>query len=87
MTLDLDLLSLNNDTMQVTLTGPIEAFIQRQVAQGYKDADEVARQAFLRWMSEESETPPHVQTRLDEAAAGRFIPGDRSNIQRIIAAA
>lgn len=87
MTLDLDLLSLNNDTMQVTLTGPIEAFIQRQVAQGYKDADEVARQAFLRWMSEESETPPHIQTRLDEAAAGRFIPGDRSNIQRIIAAA
>lgn len=87
MTLDLDLLSLNNDTMQVTLTGPIEAFIQRQVAQGYKDADEVARQAFLSWMSEESEAPPHVQTRLDEAAAGRFIPGDRSNIQRIIAAA
>lgn len=73
--------------MQVTLTGPIEAFIQRQVAQGYKDADEVARQALLRWMSEESDTPPHIQTRLDEAAAGHFIPGDRSNIQRIIAAA
>jgi len=87
VTLDIDLVVLNNDTMELTLTGPIEAFIQRQVAQGYKDADEVARQAFLRWMSEESETPPHIQTRLDEAAAGRFIPGDRSNIQRIIAAA
>ena len=73
--------------MELTLTGPIEAFIQRQVAQGYKDADEVARQAFLRWMSEEADTPPHIQTRLDEAAVGRFIPGDRSNIQRIIAAA
>lgn len=73
--------------MQFTLTGPIEAFIQRQVAQGYKDADEVARQAFLRWMSEESDTPPHIQKKLDEASIGRFIPGDRSNIQRIIAAA
>lgn len=73
--------------MEVTLTGPIEAFIQRQVAQGYKDANEVARQALLRWMSEEGDTPPHIQMRLDEAAAGRFVPGDRSNIQRIIAAA
>lgn len=70
--------------MQVTLTGPIEAFIQRQVAQGYKDADEVARQAFLRWMNEESDTPPHIQSRLDEAAQGCFIPGDRANIQRIV---
>lgn len=73
--------------MQVTLTGSIEAFIQRQMAQGDNDVDEVARQAFLSWMSEESETPTHIQARLDEAAAGRFIPGDRSNIQRIIAAA
>ncbi|MFC5453751.1 hypothetical protein [Prosthecobacter fluviatilis] len=73
--------------MEVTLTDPIEAFIQRQVAQGYKDADEVTRQAFLRWMNEASDTPPHIQTRLDVAAAGRFIPEDRSNIQRIIAAA
>lgn len=85
--LDSNLVVLNNRVMQLTLTGPIEAFIKRQVAQGYKDADEVARQAFLRWMSEESDTPPHIQTRLDEAAAGRFVPGDRSNIQRIIAAA
>lgn len=87
VTLDIEHVVLNNYIMELTLTGPIEAFIQRQVAQGYKDADEVARQAFLRWMSEESEMPPHVQTRLDEAAAGRFIPGDRSNIQRIIVAA
>lgn len=73
--------------MQLTLTGPIEAFIQRQLTQGYKDADEVARQALLRWMAEESDTPPNIQPRLDEAAEGRFIPGDRANIERIIAAA
>jgi len=85
--LDIRLRALNNGTMQLTLTGPIEAFIQRQLAQGYKDADEVARQALLRWMSEESDTPPHIQGRLDEAAQGRFVSGDRANIQRIIAAA
>ncbi len=70
--------------MEITLTGPIEAFIQRQVAKGYKDADEVTRQAFLRWMSEEADTPPNIQTRLDEAAAGRFILLGRANVQRII---
>jgi Arc/MetJ-type ribon-helix-helix transcriptional regulator len=72
--------------MQITLTGPIEAFIQRQLEQGYKDADEVARQALLRWMAEESDTPPNIQARLDEAAQGRFTRGDRSNIERIAAA-
>lgn len=84
--LDIERMVLNNKAMEVTLTGPIEAFIQRQVAQGYKDANEVARQALLRWMNEDSDTPPHIQARLDEAAAGRFVPGDRSSIQRIIAA-
>ena len=73
--------------MQHTLTGPIEAFIQRQIAQGYKDGEEVTRQALLRWMAEDSETPPQVQSRLDEPASGRFIPGDRANIERIVAAA
>ncbi len=73
--------------MQVTLTGPIEAFVQRQLAQGYKDGEEVVRQALLRWMAEESDTPPRIQSRLDEAAQGRFIPGDRSNIERIVTAA
>ena len=29
--------------MQLTLTGPIEAFIQRQIAQGYRDGEEVSR--------------------------------------------
>lgn len=71
--------------MQLTLTGPIEAFIERQISQGYRDGEEVARQALLRWMADESDTPPHIQSRLDEAAAGRFAPGDRGNIERIIA--
>ena len=39
--------------MTVTLTPPIEAFIQRQLSPGYKDPDEVARQALLRWMSDD----------------------------------
>lgn len=73
--------------MELTLTSPIEMFIQRQIAQGYRDAEEVTRQALLRWMAEESDTPPMIQSRLDEAAQGRFASGDRGNIQRIIAAA
>jgi Arc/MetJ-type ribon-helix-helix transcriptional regulator len=75
----------NSVLMQITLTLPIEAFIERQISQGYKDSAEVARQALLRWMAEESDAPPHIQARLDEAANGRFTPGDRSNIERIIA--
>ncbi len=71
--------------MQITLTGPIEAFVQRQIAQGYRDGEEVARQALLRWMAEEADTPPCIQERLDEAARGSFKPGDRANIERIIA--
>ena len=73
--------------MTLTLTPPIEAFIQRQLALGYKDSDEVARQALLRWMSEESDTPPCIVEKHTEAANGTFTTGDRSNIQRIIAAA
>ena len=73
--------------MQLTLTGPIESFIQRQIGQGYKDGEEVARQALLRWMADEADTPPLIQARLDEAAAGRFVPGNRDSIERIIATA
>ena len=73
--------------MQLTLTAPIEAFVERQIAQGYKDSEEVTRQALLRWMADESDTPPHIQARLDEAATGRFVRGDRSTIERIIASA
>ena len=73
--------------MTVTLTPPIEAFIQRQLSLGYKDPDEVARQALLRWMSEESDTPPCIMEKLTEAANGKFVAGDRSSNQRLLAAA
>jgi Arc/MetJ-type ribon-helix-helix transcriptional regulator len=72
--------------MEITITGPMEAFIQRQIAQGYRDSEEVARQALLRWMAEEADAPPRIQERLNEAAKSRFKVGDRSNIDRIIAA-
>src|SRR5437762_3148997 len=39
--------------MEITMTKPIEEFIARQLAKGYADASEVARQAFLRWMEAE----------------------------------
>ena len=71
--------------MEITVTSPMQAFIQRQISHGYRDAEEVARQALLRWMSEEDDTPPHIQNRLDEAANSSFNAGDRGNIDRIIA--
>ena len=33
----------------------------------------------------ESETPPNVREKLAAAARGRFSPGDRSNISKILA--
>jgi hypothetical protein len=37
----------------------------------------------LLWQDEES--PPGVREKLAEALAGKFIPGDRANIDRILA--
>ncbi len=37
----------------------------------------------LLWQDEE--TPPGVREKLAEALAGKFVPGDRSNIDRILA--
>ncbi len=73
--------------MEVSLTDPMREFIERQIALGYRNPEEVARQALLRWMTEESDTPPHIAARLEEAAKGRFRPGDRSSIERIVAEA
>jgi len=36
------------------------------------------------WERAEGDTPPGVREKLGEAARGRFQPGDRSNIQRIL---
>jgi putative addiction module CopG family antidote len=72
--------------MKIELTKPIEQFIHRQLKKGYASPSEVVRQAFLRWIEEEEEVPPRVQEKLDEAAAGRFRKGSRTNIRKIIAA-
>ena len=37
----------------------------------------------LLWQDEE--TPPGVREQLSEALAGKFVPGDRANIVRILA--
>lgn len=83
--LDINRANRHFERMEITVTSPMQAFIQRQIAQGYRDAEEVARQALLRWMSEENDTPPQIQSRLDEAAGGVFKEGNRGNIERIIA--
>lgn len=36
------------------------------------------------WERVEGDTPPSVRKKLEEAAKGRFEPGDRSNIRRIL---
>lgn len=61
--------------MQIMLTPPIEAFIQRQLERGYADVNEVARQAFLRWMEEDEEyapEPPRLREKLVAAHHGQF---------------
>lgn len=35
--------------------------------------------------ADEAETPPRIREKLAEAARGRFLPGDRANIERILA--
>ena len=37
------------------------------------------------WERAEGDTPPSVREKLAEAAKGRFQPGDRSNIKKILA--
>jgi Arc/MetJ-type ribon-helix-helix transcriptional regulator len=73
--------------MKLALTKPLEKFVQQQITKGYSGPNEVVRQALLRWMSEESKTPPRVQEKLDAAALGRFKRGSRTAIKRIIASA
>ena len=36
------------------------------------------------WDRAEGDTPPGIREKLAEAAKGRFQPGDRSNIQKIL---
>ena len=66
--------------MEITVTKPIEEFIEQQLAKGYADASEVARQAFLRWMEEEEfgPEPPRLREKLEAARQGKFRPYDAS---------
>ena len=75
--------------MEITVTKPIEAFIQQQLARGYADASEVARQAFLRWMEEEDfdAEPPRLQEKLEAARQGKFHPYDAQSYDTLIASA
>lgn len=78
-------------TIAISLTKPLETFVQRKLAEGYASADEVARQALLRWMEEDEAdldaTPPRLHEKLAEAAQGPFKPVDRRDIERILASA
>ncbi len=36
------------------------------------------------WDRAEGDTPPHVREKLAEAASGRFQPGNRSNLKKVL---
>jgi putative addiction module CopG family antidote len=75
--------------MEITVTKPIEDFIRRQLAKGYTDASEVARQAFLRWMEEEEfdPVPPALRQKIEAARQGNFRPYDAKNYDALAGAA
>lgn len=75
--------------MEITVTKPIEEFIAQQLAKGYADASEVARQAFLRWMEEEEfdAEPPRLREKLEAARRGPFRPYDPQTYNALLAAA
>lgn len=75
--------------MEITVTKPIEDFIREQVAKGYADTSEVARQAFLRWMAEEEfdAEPPRLREKLEAARQGQFRPYDSKSYDALLATA
>jgi Arc/MetJ-type ribon-helix-helix transcriptional regulator len=75
--------------MEVTVTKPIEEFIEQQLARGYANASDVARQALLRWMEEEEfdADPPRLREKLDAARQGKFHPYDPQACDALNAAA
>lgn len=63
--------------MEITITKPIQEFIEQQLAKGYLDASEVTRQAFLRWMEEDFDAElPWLEEKLEAARQGKFRPYD-----------
>ena len=75
--------------MEITVTKPIEDFINDQVAKGYADESEVARQAFLRWMEEEEfdAEPPRLREKLEAARQGKFRPYDPQTYDALLVSA
>jgi len=74
--------------MEIALTKPIEEFIQRKIEKGYANPNEVARQAFLRWMEEEeSESPPGLCDKLEQARQGEFSPHSPGRYDSLVSGA
>ena len=75
--------------MEITVTKPIEEFIEQQLAKGYADASEVTRQAFLRWMEEEEfdTDPPRLREKLEAARQGKFRSHDPRSYDALLASA
>ena len=73
--------------MEITVTKPIEEFIKQQLAKGYADPSEAARQAFLRWMEEEElgAEPPQLREKIDAARRGKFRPYDAKSYDALLA--
>ncbi len=49
-----------------------------------KERVELKSLVWPEWDRPESETPPGIQEKLAEAAKGRFQPGDRSDLKKIL---
>lgn len=67
----------------------VEEFIRGQLAKGYANESEVARQAFLRWTAEEESDaePPRLQEKLEAARRGKFRPYDPKSYDALPASA
>lgn len=72
--------------VKITLTKPIEDFIKQQLAKGYSDPGEVARQALLRWMEDEAgeEQLPRLHEKIAEARQGPFRPFDPQRYDALV---
>lgn len=73
--------------MQISVTKPIEDFIELQLAKGYADTGEVVRQAFLRWMEQEEweGDPSRLVEKIQAARQGSFRPYDPQAFDKMIA--
>lgn len=71
--------------MEIQVTEPIQKFIERQIARGYSDPSEVARQAFLRWMEQEEfeSDPPALREKIQAARQGAFRPYQAGRYQEM----